>query len=904
MNVPESAKVILFGADSVVNERKGFRYLLEALNKLSLKNEQKNIIVTFGNLPGGVKITSKYPIFNLGSIADENQLARIYSAADVFVLPSLEDNLPNTVVEAMACGVPVVAFDIGGIPDMIEHKKAGYLVKPKDIAGLIEGIDWIISSYDSGTNLSKQCREKVVKKYALEVQAKAYKDLYKRTLQDHSFWIENIQAKARGLNQQGEGLFKNGDVESALSAFTKVIEINPNFATAHNNLGVLYWQTGEVQKAVEHFVKAMEIDPNNRDTILNIGDLFKSVEKFDDARNNYLSYLSRNLEDEDVTLAWEEFKDKEEDKEIVEIIKAESKGYFVSAIVSTYNSDEFMRECLENLEDQTISDGLEIIVVDAASPQDEGKIVKEFQKRYPNITYIRTRNRIGVYTAWNIAVKASSGKYCMSVSTNDHLRRDACGILAQSLDENPACMLVYGDTYLTHNPHETFQKNSYYDVYQWPRYSFEDLLQNCLVGPHPMWRKSVHEKIGYFDERYVADGDQEFWLRIGEQYSLLHVPEFIGLQWITPDSLSHRGKTPLLEVAQIQAKYQKKYLERKESAQDERVKCSIIIPAFNQAEYTKQCLEALIENTPDDLYEMIIVDNGSTDGTKEFLKCLEGDVKIITNKENLGFAKACNQGVEVASSRYLVFLNNDTLPQKGWLEELIKVADGNEDIAIVGSKLLFPDGTIQHAGVVIAESRLGYHIYRGRPGDFPPANKPRDFQVVTAACMLIEKDIFFDVGSFDESYVNGCEDIDLCFKARELGKRVFYCPRSVLTHFEGKTEGREDRMDHNRKLLLERWGNKVEPDHERFLVEDGFRLEERNGGKCWVYHEGFVQKKLSIVIVTYNSMDYIQQCLRSIETQTLVPSYEVIIIDNNSRDGTQDFLKGLKNAQVILNDEN
>jgi|GEM_PF-1301035 len=330
---------------------------------------------------------------------------------------------------------------------------------------------------------------------------------------------------------------------------------------------------------------------------------------------------------------------------------------------------------------------------------------------------------------------------------------------------------------------------------------------------------------------------------------------------------------------------------------------SIIIPLFNQFEYTKQCLEALIQNTPDDLYEVIIVDNGSTNGTKEFLACLEGDVKIITNEKNHGFAKACNQGAKVASGRYLAFLNNDTLPQKGWLEELVKVADGSEDIAIVGSKLLFPDGTIQHAGVAIAESRLGYHIYRGRPGDFSPANKPRDFQVVTAACMLIKKDVFFDVGSFDESYVNGCEDIDLCFKVRELGKRVFYCPRSVLTHFEGKTEGREDRMDHNRKLLLERWGNKVEPDHERFLVEDGFRLEERNGGKCWVYHEGFVQKKLSIVIVTYNSMGYIQQCLESIETQTLVP-YEVIIIDNNSRDGTRVYLKKLKNAQVILNDEN
>jgi glycosyltransferase involved in cell wall biosynthesis len=264
LNIPESANVILFGADSVVNERKGFKYLL---------------------------------------IADESQLAMVYSAADVFVLPSLEDNLPNTVVEAMACGVPVVGFDIGGIPDMIEHKKTGYLVKHRDIAGLIEGIEWLISSYDSDANFSKQCREKVDKEYALEVQAKAYKDLYKRIFQDHLSWVEDTQAKARELNQQGEDLFSKDNIEGALNAFTRAIEINPNFATAHNNLGVLYLQTGEAQKAVDHFAKALEIDPDDRDTILNCGELFKSLEKFEDAKAIYSSYLQKSPNDEEITKA-------------------------------------------------------------------------------------------------------------------------------------------------------------------------------------------------------------------------------------------------------------------------------------------------------------------------------------------------------------------------------------------------------------------------------------------------------------------------------------------------------------------------------------------------------------------------------------------------------------------------
>ena len=203
---------------------------------------------------------------------------------------------------------------------------------------------------------------------------------------------------------------------------------------------------------------------------------------------------------------------------------------------------------------------------------------------------------------------------------------------------------------------------------------------------------------------------------------------------------------------------------------------SIIIPLFNNLEFTKQCLEALIQNTPDELYEVIIVDNASTDGTHEFLASLKGDVTVITNETNLGFAKACNQGAHAASGEYLVFLNNDTIPHPDWLTELVKTADEHEDIGIVGSKLLFPNGTIQHAGVVIVETpsgKLGNHIYWGFPGNFKQANIARDFQVLTAACMLISRDLFFSADAFDERYINGMEDVDLCLKVRNLGKGSF-----------------------------------------------------------------------------------------------------------------------------------
>lgn len=248
------------------------------------------------------------------------------------------------------------------------------------------------------------------------------------------------------------------------------------------------------------------------------------------------------------------------------------------------------------------------------------------------------------------------------------------------------------------------------------------------------------------------------------------------------------------------------------SKRDPGIITSIIIPVFNQLEYTQRCLEALAENTNRTDFEIVIVDNASIDGTGEYLATLNRKIKIISNEENLGFARACNQGARLSSGKYLVFLNNDTEAQPGWLEELLKTTDEGENVGIVGSKLLYPDGTIQHAGVAIDKNKLPYHIYKGYPSDFIFANRQRDYQVVTAACMLVNRDLFFDVGCFDERYLNGYEDVDFCLKVRGRGKRVVYNPASVLIHHEGKSEGRQSRMDLNQRLLLERWANVIQQD--------------------------------------------------------------------------------------------
>lgn len=262
---------------------------------------------------------------------------------------------------------------------------------------------------------------------------------------------------------------------------------------------------------------------------------------------------------------------------------------------------------------------------------------------------------------------------------------------------------------------------------------------------------------------------------------------------------------------------------------------SIIIPLYNKAEYTKQCLEALTLNTDQALnYEVILVDNASSDGTAEYLRTLSGDVTIVTNLKNLGFAKACNQGGRIARGRYLVFLNNDTIPHPGWLDGLIRGAE-RDGADIVGARLLYPNGRVQHAGVAFNEQSIGYHIFNGFPADAPAVNRKRFMQCVTAACMLVKQELFAELGGFDEGYVNGFEDVDFCLRAGERGRRILYTPESALIHFEETSEGRKDHDTPNIRRFLARWEGKVRCDHQDIYRSEGYRAERQADGRLRIY---------------------------------------------------------------------
>ena len=250
---------------------------------------------------------------------------------------------------------------------------------------------------------------------------------------------------------------------------------------------------------------------------------------------------------------------------------------------------------------------------------------------------------------------------------------------------------------------------------------------------------------------------------------------------------------------------------------------SIVIPVHNKATITRQCVDALLAESDDGINrQLVIVDDGSTDWTPSLLATYGDQILVIRHETALGFAGACNAGVAAAAGEFVILLNNDTVPTSGWLSALVNYALTHPAGAVVGAKLLFPNDTVQHAGVAIGLNARPHHIYAGFPADHPATSVSRRFQVVTAACALFRRGPWQDLGGLDTAFRNGWEDVDYCLRAGEAGHEIHYCAESIVYHLESATRNLiSDTEQANKELYAARWHHKVTPDDYRYFWEDG-----------------------------------------------------------------------------------
>ena len=216
----------------------------------------------------------------------------------------------------------------------------------------------------------------------------------------------------------------------------------------------------------------------------------------------------------------------------------ENKKPRVSIITSVFNGDEFIEGFLADITRQTIFHECELIMINASSPGNEESIIKEYMQQYPNIIYERLDHDPGLYAVWNLAIKMASADFITNANLDDRRNPQSLEIHAQALEQYQDVDLVYSDYYMTYFPNETFECNNYRYIVQAPEFS-PKLMYLCLPGTQPMWRKSMHDKYGFFNEEFISAGDLEMWNRaVNQGARFKKIPGISGLYYWNPKGLS------------------------------------------------------------------------------------------------------------------------------------------------------------------------------------------------------------------------------------------------------------------------------------------------------------------------------------------------------------------------------
>lgn len=260
----------------------------------------------------------------------------------------------------------------------------------------------------------------------------------------------------------------------------------------------------------------------------------------------------------------------------------------ISAIISTYNSEKFLRGRLDDLLSQSIGNKLEIIIVNSGSTQYEDVIIKEYVARYQNIRSIKTPLRETIYQAWNRGIKLAKGKYITNANTDDRLHPKALEILSSILEAKPHISLVYADQKISTEANAEYNNTKASKIMRRPHYNRLRLLASYIVGPQALWRSSLHFKDQlWFNENYEVAGDYDFVCRVAEKYPILHTPQILGSYYLSENKSNkeyQNTEKTAIETAEIQIQYGKRYISALNAEQSKKLKKKLLfflrIPSY------------------------------------------------------------------------------------------------------------------------------------------------------------------------------------------------------------------------------------------------------------------------------------------------------------------------------------
>ena len=494
----------------------------------------------------------------------------------------------------------------------------------------------------------------------------------------------------------------------------------------------------------------------------------------------------------------------------------------ISVVVPAYHTPPlFLRQMLDSLIAQTYG-GWELCIANG-SPDDKEMeaVLEEYEKRDSRIRHENLKENLGIAENTNAAFRMAKGEFIGLLDHDDLLAPNALYEIALALEKNPEADVVYTD-----EDKVTTDLKEYFQPHLKPDFNLDLLRSNNYICHFFTVRREIVEQVGGFRKEFDGAQDYDFIFRCTEEArKILHIPEIL-YHWRT-----HKESTadnPASKMYAFEAGKRAIEAHLKRTGTDGEVShtpdlgfyrvkypvkgeplISIIIPNKDEKESLEACLKSIWEKTTYKNYEIIVVENNSTSDEifRYYKEISKKGVRLLRWKKEFNYSAINNFGAAHAKGEFLLFLNNDvTVITPDWLTELAGLCQRKE-VGAAGVKLLYPDNTIQHAGCVIGIGGIAGHMFvdmpANRTGYLHKASLLQDMSAVTAACMIMKKQVFDQVGGFTEELAVAFNDVDLCLKINKAGSLVVYDPYVQLYHMESKTRGAEDSKEKVRRFQTE-----------------------------------------------------------------------------------------------------
>lgn len=521
----------------------------------------------------------------------------------------------------------------------------------------------------------------------------------------------------------------------------------------------------------------------------------------------------------------------------------------VSVIVPTYNTNpRLLRECIESVTEQTYDNWQLCLADDASTKPEVKKVIREFASKDDRIKFVLRKKNGHICRASNSALKLADGEFIALLDHDDLLWPNALFKVIEAHNKDNKIDFFYSDEDKINEAGDLHSEPFFK-----PDWSPEYLRSVNYITHFSVIRKKIVEQVGGFRIGYEGAQDWDLFLRVSrETDKIYHIPTVI-YSWrksstSTAESPSAKSYAYVNQQKAILDDVKQRGMEADVAWQIPlsmwrvryRLKTdplvSVIIPTKDQYDYIERCLRSMHEKTAYENIEVIVVDTGSTDERvwelyKDY-KQKFSNMRVVEWTATFNFAAVCDYGAEKAKGKYYLFLNNDTeVITPSWIEDMLGYAQQKE-IGAVGCKLLYPDGRLQHGGIILGVG--GQHGTPGIAGHFFPAfidNPPQDpaqqlyvggtrnFTAVTAACVMVEKDKFNSVDGFDPVFQIAFNDVDFCLKLHDKGLRNVYLPHVQLYHYESVSVGQPGSKQRDIsvfareiQLMLHKWQPLIEKD--------------------------------------------------------------------------------------------